>query len=134
VREQDFSRIEKLLEKQTEQFQRYIGVVEEGFQHKLNLVVEGQQMLAERMDWMEGRRDGRIDLVEKRLSLVEANLAKKIDVVACDLSAHRKDTEVHGTNFEYAVRTHKNREGLRREINDPGEKVYDSCSFQMSVL
>jgi DNA repair ATPase RecN len=91
VDEQDFSRIEKLLEKQTDRFQRYIGVVEENFQHKLNLVVEGQQMLVERMDRMEER----LVNVETRLDRVEV----KLDVVAADLSAHRKDTEAHGTVY-----------------------------------
>ncbi len=33
-----------------EAFDRRIGIVEESFQHNLNLVVEGQQMLSERMD------------------------------------------------------------------------------------
>jgi len=78
-----------------EAFDRRIGTVEESFQHNLNLVVEGQQMLSERMDRMEERLDGRIDRVEKRLGQIEANLATKIDAVAADLSAHRKDTEAH---------------------------------------
>ena len=88
MNEQDFNRIEKLLEKQTDKFQRYIGVVEENFQHKLNLVVEGQQMLAERMDRMESRFEERFDKLERG-----------IDTVAADLSAHRKDTEAHGTMY-----------------------------------
>jgi hypothetical protein len=88
VREQDFSRIEKLLEKQTEQFQGYIGVVEESFQHKLSLVVEGQQMLAERMDRMECRFEERFERLEHR-----------VDALAANLAAHRKDTEAHGTVY-----------------------------------
>lgn len=68
-------------------FDRRIGIVEENFQHKLDLVVEGQQMLVERMDRMEGR----LDRVENRLDSVEV----KIDAVAADLSAHRADTEAH---------------------------------------
>lgn len=86
--EQDFSRIEKLLEKQTDQFQRYIGVIEENFQHKLNLVVEGQQMLSERMDRMGVELKAEIGKVDQRVT-----------AVAADLSAHRKDTEAHGSVY-----------------------------------
>lgn len=78
-----------------EAFDQRIGIVEENSQHKLDLVVEGQQMLAERMDRMEERIDKRTDQVEKRVDLVEVNLSKKIDAVAADISAHRKDTEAH---------------------------------------
>ncbi len=71
-----------------EAFDRRIGIVEESFQHKLNLVVEGQQLLSERMDRMENRFEQRFDTLERR-----------IDSVAADLSAHRKDTEAHGTVY-----------------------------------
>jgi len=74
-----------------EAFDVRIGIVEENVQHKLDLVVEGQQMLADRMDRMGERLDKRIDQVEIRLDRVEA----KIDTVTADLSAHRKDTEAH---------------------------------------
>jgi len=93
--EKDLKAIESLLEKQTTQFQRYLGIVEENSQHKLDLVVEGQQMLAERIDRMEERLDKGIDQVEKRVNLVEANLTRKLDAVAADLTEHRKDTEAH---------------------------------------
>ena len=75
--EDDFSKIENMLS-------RHIGAMAEDFQHKLNIVVEGQQMLAERMGRMEERLDKRIDQVEKRLG-----------AIAADLSAHRADTEAH---------------------------------------
>ena len=94
--EKDRQFFESLLAKQAEQSDRRMDVLLDHFDHKLNLVVEGQQMLAERMDRMEERLDNRIDQVEKRLVqveaslvLVEGNLAKKIDSVAVDLSAHR---------------------------------------------
>ena len=82
--EKDLKAIESLLEKQTTQFQRYLGIVEENFQHKLDLVVEGQQMLAERMDRMEVELKQEICKVDQR-----------VNAVAVDLSAHRKDTEAH---------------------------------------
>jgi hypothetical protein len=82
--EKDLNAIESLLEKQTTKFQRYLGIVEENFQHKLDLVVEGQQMLAERMDRMEVELKQEISKVDQRVT-----------AVAADLSAHRKDTEAH---------------------------------------
>ena len=82
--EKDLIAIETLLEKQTAQFQGYLGIVEENFQHRLDLVVEGQQMLAERMDRMEIELKQEIRKVDQRVT-----------AVAADISAHRKDTEAH---------------------------------------
>lgn len=102
MEDKDFERIEKLftrwtddfgkkLEQQSEDFHRWIGVQGDDLQHKLNLVVEGQQLLVERTERVEEW----LEKVETRLDRVEV----KIDVVAADLSAHRKDTEAHGTVY-----------------------------------
>jgi len=73
----------------SEDFQRKIehqtGIISEDFQHKLEIVVEGHQMLSEKIDRVETNLGGRLDRVES-----------KVDAVAVDLSAHRKDTEAHG--------------------------------------
>ena len=111
------------LKKIEEAFKRSIGVLSEDFQHRLDIVVEGQQMLAGKMDGMEERLEGKIDQVDQSLMKVEVrldrvekkvnilekkvdsldnkigsaemNLTKKIDAVAADLAAHRADTEIH---------------------------------------
>ena len=49
----------------------------EDFQHKLALVVEGHQMLSE------------------KLERVESSLVQKIDRIAAEVAAHRADTEAH---------------------------------------
>jgi hypothetical protein len=67
-----------------EAFDHRIGIVEENVQHKLDLVVEGQHMLAERMDRMGVELKQEIGNVDQRVTAVAANL-----------SAHRKDTEAH---------------------------------------
>jgi predicted nuclease with TOPRIM domain len=78
-----------------------MGIAQEDIQHKLDLVVEGQQSLGERMDRLEGRMDGlgdRMDRVEVKVTALETKvdtLEKKLDGVAADLSAHRCDTEAH---------------------------------------
>lgn len=66
---------------------RHLGVLHEAFQHKLDLVVEGQQALGDKVDRLEGRLDG----IEGRVERLEG----KIDGIAADLAAHRADTEAH---------------------------------------
>jgi hypothetical protein len=63
---------------------RHIGTFVESVQHKLDLIVEGQQMLSEKIDRSNTDLAQRIDCVEH-----------KLDAVAADLSAHRADTEAH---------------------------------------
>jgi len=100
--EQEMKTIEKLLEKQTDQFQGYLGIVEENFQHKLDIVVEGDQLLGEKIDQLDGRMDGldgRMYRLEGRMGHLEGKMDRlevKVDAAAADLSAHRKDTEAHG--------------------------------------
>ncbi len=76
----DIKRIEEM-------FKHHMGMMSEDFQHKLDIVVEGHQMLAEKID----RLDGRMDDLEGRMDRLET----KVDGVAADLSAHRTDTEAH---------------------------------------
>jgi len=76
----DFKKIEDM-------FKHHVGMMTEDFQHKLDIVVEGHQMLGEKIDRVENR----LDRVEVGLKRVEG----KVDAVAADLSAHRADTEAH---------------------------------------
>ncbi len=69
----DIKRIEEM-------FKHHMGMMSEDFQHKLDIVVEGHQMLAEKIDRLEVRMD---------------RLETKVDGVATDLAAHRTDTEAH---------------------------------------
>jgi cytochrome c556 len=73
----DFKKIEDM-------FKHHVGMMTEDFQHKLDIVIEGQQMLGEKVERLEARIEG-----------VEENLGRRIDAVAADLSAHRADTEAH---------------------------------------
>jgi predicted nucleic acid-binding Zn-ribbon protein len=84
---------------------RHIGTFVESIQHKLDLIVEGQQMLSEKIDRSNTDLAQRIDCVEHKLDAVAAEtrgntdviqrLEIKLDAVAADLSAHRADTEAH---------------------------------------
>ena len=62
-------------------FRLQVGILSEDFHGKLQLVAEGHQMLAEKMDRMHGELTG------------------KIDAVAVDLAAHRIDTEGHKRGY-----------------------------------
>jgi len=84
MNESDFAKIDSMIA-------RHVGTFAESVQHKLDLVVEGHQMLSERIDRVEARLDERMDCLEHKLDSVAA----KLDRVAGDLSAHRRDTEAH---------------------------------------
>ena len=75
--ENDKRFIAELFVKQNEQFQQYVGVIAENFDHKIAVVAEGHQMLAE------------------KLERVESRLGVKIDNIAAEVLAHRADTEAH---------------------------------------
>jgi transcription initiation factor IIF auxiliary subunit len=61
-------------------FKHHVGVLVEAFQHKLDIVVEGRQMVSDKID----RLDEKVERVEV-----------KVDAIATGLAAHRADTEAH---------------------------------------
>jgi hypothetical protein len=83
--ERDLGKIEEV-------FRRHIGILSKDVGHKLDVLVKGIQMLAEKRD----RIDLRLERVEGRLDKVET----KIDAVAADLAAHRADTERHRAGYQ----------------------------------
>jgi len=93
-----------------EEFRHQLGIQSEAFQCKLDLVVEGHQLLSEKLDRVEERLDGRIDCVVRKLDTVAAqgnttaakldNVVRKLDVISADLAAHRRDTEAHPSLYK----------------------------------
>jgi hypothetical protein len=84
MNENDREFFESLLVTQTETSKRHMDVLMENLDHRLNLVVEGHQMLAERL--------GRMELeIKEEISKVD----RQITTLAVDLTAHRADTEAH---------------------------------------
>lgn len=69
-------------------FHLQVGILSEDFQHKLQFVAEGHQMLSEKMERMHGELNSSI-----------RDIDKKIDAVAADLAAHRADTEGHKRGY-----------------------------------
>ena len=72
------------LDVQSKDFYSWIGAQGERFEDQLELIVEGHQMLSEKIDRLETRIDG-----------IEHGLGRKIDRLAADLFEHVKDTEAH---------------------------------------
>jgi hypothetical protein len=111
VNENDFEKIDGMIA-------RRIGTFADSIQHKLDLVVEGHQMLSEKLDRVEARLDQRIDGLERKICEVDAGLSReikelsqkvnqaettlsqKMDAVATDLKEHRADTEAHNKIYK----------------------------------
>lgn len=92
-----------LVEKVDAAFKAHVGVLTEDFQHKLDLVVEGHEVL--RKEIREVRDESKakheqtaflLRALNDKVDGVENRLSAKIDAVSGDLAAHRKDTEEHG--------------------------------------
>ena len=86
---EDFKRLEQIVfnfkEEVKADFRHQIGIQSENFQHKLDLVVEGHQMLSEKIDGVETRLNRRMDCLEHKLDVVAAKgdvTATKLDAVA----------------------------------------------------
>jgi len=90
--EGDFKKIEVM-------FKHQIGILVEDVQHKLDIVVEGQGMLAEKLESTGDELKEEIQKVNQRLTLAEANLSKKINAISADLAGHRADTEIHRKQY-----------------------------------
>lgn len=107
MEEKDFGRIEEMMSRMMGQFQsetrqemrqfkdeiigkfdRAIGTTEDNLQRKLELLVEGQQMLAEKLE------DTRSELKAQ-----SAKVDQRVTAVAADLAAHRRDTEAHHRGY-----------------------------------
>ncbi len=113
MEEKDYERLEKIvskltadftkkLEDQSQDFHAWIGVQGEDTQHKLDLVVEGFQMLSEKIDRTGeqidstvGRLDSRLDRLEVKIDRVEININARIDEFQTEMVAHRANTELH---------------------------------------
>ena len=118
---EDFKRLEQIIvnfkEEVKVEFRHQLGIQSENFQHTMDIVVEGHELLRKEI------RDTRVELSEKikfvdfkletmnetlhkkidavnenlneKIDAVNESLSEKINAVAVDLSAHRRDTEAH---------------------------------------
>ena len=65
MNENDFEKIDGMIA-------RHVGVFADSIQHKLDIVVEGHQMLPEKIDHVEARLDKRMECLEHKLVAVAA--------------------------------------------------------------
>jgi outer membrane murein-binding lipoprotein Lpp len=73
----------------------HLQILLEDIRSKFDLVLEGHAALDKKIDT---RFDELNEKIEHNSFKIDT-LNKKIDSVAADLSAHRKDTEAHGTVY-----------------------------------
>ena len=80
----------------------HLEIILENIDKKFDIVIEDYSTLDRKIDNLAKKTDERFDLVDFKFSIlndkidaVEETLTGKIDTVASDLKAHRKDTEVH---------------------------------------
>jgi len=96
---EDFNRLEQIIvnfkEEVKTEFRHQIGIQSEHVQHKLDIVVEGHEVLRKEIRDTREELCEKIKLVDFELETMNETLNEKIDAVAADLSAHRADTEVH---------------------------------------
>jgi len=84
----------------------HLEILLEDIRSTFELVLEGHAALDKKIDSrfdelndkME-HNSFKIDTLNKKIEVVDERLGKKIDAVAADLAAHRKDTEAHGTVY-----------------------------------
>lgn len=96
---EDFKRLEQIVfnfkEEVKDEFRHQLGIQSEHFQHKLDIVVEGHEVLRKEIRDAREELCEKIKLVDFKLGAINESLNEKIEAVAADLSAHRADTEVH---------------------------------------
>ena len=103
---EDFKRLEQIVvnfkEDVKAEFRHQIGIQSEHFQHKLDIVIEGHEVLRKeirdtREELCEKIKfvDFKVEVLNQKIDGVGDDLSRKIDAVAADLKAHRADTEVH---------------------------------------
>ncbi|MDP4031303.1 MAG: hypothetical protein Q8P60_00355 [Pseudorhodobacter sp.] len=96
---EDFKRLEQIIvnfkEEVKAEFRHQIGIQSEHVQHKLDIVVEGHEVLRKEIRDTREELCEKIKLVDFKLETMNKTLNGKIDAVAVDLAAHRADTEVH---------------------------------------
>lgn len=73
----------------------HLEILLDDIRGKFDLVLEGHDALRSEIRQLGRKTEERFDLVDFKID----TLNKKIDAVAADLSAHRKDTEAHGTVY-----------------------------------
>ena len=103
---EDFKRLEQIVfdfkEEVKAEFRHQIGIQSEHFQHKLDIVIEGHEVLRKEIQDTREELSEKIQFVDFKVETLSQEirdtrkeLSDKIQAVASDLKAHRQDTEAH---------------------------------------
>jgi hypothetical protein len=96
---EDFKRLEQIVvgfkDEMKAEFRHQIGIQSEHFQHKLDIVIEGHEVLRKEIRDTREELCEKIEFVDFKLETMNETLNEKIDAVAANLTAHRADTEAH---------------------------------------
>ena len=110
---EDFKRLEQIVfdfkEEVKAEFRHQIVIQSEHFQHKLDIVIEGHEVLRKEIQDTREELSEKIQFVDfkvetlsqeirdtrKELQDTRKELSEKIQAVTSDLKAHRQDTEAH---------------------------------------
>ncbi len=105
VTKSDFNEFKKEIK---EEFRIHTGILIEEFQKRINFVIDGQEVLTQRVDKIDSRLtkvETKVDKIDSRLTKVETNIDKmdskltkvedKVDNIHTELTSHRNSTELH---------------------------------------
>ena len=107
---EDFKHLEQIIvnfkEEVKAEFHHQIGIQSEHFQHKLDIIVEGHEVLRKeirdtREELCEKIKfvDFKVEVLNQKIDGVRDELGQKIDAVAADIAAHRANTESHKAGY-----------------------------------
>ena len=85
----------------------HLEILLEDMNSKFELVLEGHEVLRKEIGDLDRKNDERFDMVDlkfdalnEKVDHVDKRLGTKIDAVADDLAAHRRDTEAHKGGYK----------------------------------
>jgi chaperonin cofactor prefoldin len=108
----------KILGKVPQKRDPYLGIVLEGINNKLKVLVDGQEVLHERVDRLDtrmGRVEGKLDVIEGRVIAIDIRLSRvetkvdhlEIKVDRLEVRADRLEVEVGHLNGRFDVMSHE---------------------------
>ena len=74
----------------------HLEILLEDIRGKFDLVLEGHEVLRREIREVREESNAKHEQTALLIKAVSDHLSRKIDGVAADLAAHRKDTEAHG--------------------------------------
>lgn len=77
-----------------DEFRRHTGILLEEFQKSINFVIDGQDVLTQRIDKLDSKVNilgTKVDKLDSKVNILET----KVDKISDELLSHRNNTELH---------------------------------------